>query len=90
MSAAAAVPPQADLAAAVSQNPDAHAARFALGARCLVGDDYAAALDHFAELERRAPGYRDGLAGEALRLAIDLLGPDDERVRRHRRSLFGH
>jgi putative thioredoxin len=90
MSAAAAAPPQADLAAAVTQNPDDHAARFALGARCLVGDDYACALDHFAELERRAPGYRDSLAGEALRLAMDLLGPDDERVRRYRRSLFGH
>jgi putative thioredoxin len=83
MSAAAAAAPQAALAAALAQNSDDHIARFALGARCLVGDDYAAALDHFAELERRVPGYRDGLAGEALHLAMDLLGPDDERV-------FGH
>jgi putative thioredoxin len=68
--------------------PDDHAARFALGARCVVADDYAGALGHFAELERRAPGYRDGLAHEALLLVMDLLGPDDEQVRRYRRSLF--
>ncbi len=70
--------------------PDDHAARFALGARCVVADDYAGALGHFAELERRAPGYRDGLAHEALLLVMDLLGPDDEQVRRYRRSLFEH
>jgi len=70
--------------------PDEHAARFALGARCVVADDYATALGHFAELDRRAPGYRDGLAHEALLLVMDLLGPDDEQVRRYRRSLFEH
>jgi putative thioredoxin len=70
--------------------PDEHAARFALGARCVVADDYATALGHFAELDRRAPGYRDGLAHEALLLVMDLLGPDDEQVRRFRRSLFEH
>jgi putative thioredoxin len=70
--------------------PDEHAVRFALGARCVVADDYATALGHFAELDRRAPGYRDGLAHEALLLVMDLLGPDDEQVRRYRRSLFEH
>jgi len=70
--------------------PDEHAARFALGARCVVADDYATALGHFVELDRRAPGYRDGLAHEALLLVMDLLGPDDEQVRRYRRSLFEH
>ena len=63
---------------------------FALGARCVVGDDYAAALVHFAELERHAPGYRDGLGRDALLLVMELLGPDDEQVRRYRRSLFEH
>jgi putative thioredoxin len=70
--------------------PDEHAVRFALGARCVVADDYATALGHFAELDRRAPGYRDGLAHEAVLLVMDLLGPDDEQVRRYRRSLFEH
>jgi thioredoxin-like negative regulator of GroEL len=56
----------------------------------VVADDYATALGHFAELDRRAPGYRDGLAHEALLLVMDLLGPDDEQVRRYRRSLFEH
>jgi thioredoxin-like negative regulator of GroEL len=69
---------------------DDPAALFAAGAHCVVVDDYAAALGHFAALERRAPGYRDGLAHEALLLVMDLLGPDDELVRRHRRSLFEH
>ena len=70
--------------------PDEHAARFALGARCVVADDYATALGYFVELDRRVPGYRDGLAHEALLLVMDLLGPDDEQVRRYRRSLFEH
>lgn len=90
MAAAGTVPPDADLTAALARDPDDHETRFALGARLVVADDYAAALGHFAELERRAPGYRDGLAQEALRLVMDLLGPDDEQVRRYRRSLFGH
>jgi putative thioredoxin len=77
--------------AAVAEPPvDDPAAIFAAGAHCVVLDDYAAALGHFAALERRAPGYRDGLAHEALLLVMDLLGPDDELVRRHRRSLFEH
>jgi putative thioredoxin len=88
--AAAAAPPEAELTAALAQDPDDHAARFALAARRMVADDYAAALGHFAELERRAPGYHDGLAHEALLLAMDLLGPDHEQVRRYRRSLFEH
>jgi thioredoxin-like negative regulator of GroEL len=74
----------------LAPDPDGHATLFALGAHCVVTDDYAAALDHFAELERRAPGYRDGLAHDALLLVMDLLGPDDEQVRRYRRSLFEH
>jgi len=82
--------PESRLAAALARDPEDHAARFALGARCVVADDYAAALEHFAELERRAPDYRGGLAHEALLLVLDLLGPDDERVRRYRRTLFGH
>jgi putative thioredoxin len=82
--------PHSRLAAALELDPDDHAARFALGARCVVADDYGAALEHFAELERRAPDYRDGLAHQALLLVLDLLGPDDERVRRYRRTLFGH
>jgi putative thioredoxin len=81
-------PEDAELTARLEQDPEDHAARFVLGARCLVADDYAAALDHFAELERRAPGYRDGLAHEALLLVLDLLGPEDEQVRRYRRSRF--
>jgi putative thioredoxin len=88
--AAAAAPPEAELTAALAQDPDDHAARFALAARRMVADDYAAALGHFAELERRAPGYHDGLAHEALLLVMDLLGPDHEQVRRYRRSLFEH
>jgi putative thioredoxin len=88
--AAAVAPVEGGLTAALAEDPDDHAARFALGARRLVADDYGAALDHFVELERRAPGYRDGLAREALHLTMELLGPDDERVRRYRRSLFDH
>lgn len=88
--AARTAPPDAEPTAALALAPDDHATRFALGARCVVADDYGTALGHFAELERRAPGYRDGLAHEALLLVLELLGPDDEQVRRYRRSLFEH
>ncbi len=80
----------ADLDAALALDPDDQAARFALAARRVVADDYGAALEQLAELERRAPDYREGLARGALFLVLDLLGPDDERVRRYRRSLFEH
>ena len=90
IAAAEAADPQADLVAALDQDPDEYAARFALGARLVVADDYHAALEQFADLERHTPGFRGGLGREALLLVLDLLGPDDEQVRRYRRSLFGH
>jgi len=90
IAAAEAADPQADLVAALDQDPDEYAARFALGARLVVADDYHTALEQFADLERRTPGFRGGLGREALLLVLDLLGPDDEQVRRYRRSLFGH
>ena len=81
IAAAEAAHPHAGLVVAVDQDPDEHAVRFALGARLLVAGDYHAALEQFAELERRTPSYRDGLGCEALLLVLDLLGPDDEQVR---------
>jgi thioredoxin-like negative regulator of GroEL len=61
-----------------------------LAARCLVDDDYDAALGHFAELVRSVPGEGDALAREGLALVMDLLGPEDDGVRRFRRALFDY
>jgi len=88
--AAAAAPPAEALVAVLGHDPSDRPARFALAARCLVGDDYAAAMEHFAELVRLAPEERDGLAREGLALVMEILGPDDEGVRRFRRSLFDY
>ena len=88
--AAAAAPPAEDLAAVLRRDPSDRAARFALAARCLVEDDNTAAMEHFAELVRLAPDDHDGLAREGLALVMEILGPDDEGVRRFRRSLFDY
>jgi putative thioredoxin len=88
--AAAAAPSAEDLAAVLGCDPGDRDARFALAARCLVEDDYTAAMGHFAELVRLAPEDRDGLAREGLALVMEILGPDDEGVRRFRRSLFDY
>jgi putative thioredoxin len=88
--AAAAAPEAAVLTQALALDPGDRAARLSLAALCLVADDYRAALGHFAELVRLAPEGDDALAREGLALVMDLLGPEDEGVRRFRRTLFDH
>jgi putative thioredoxin len=88
--AAASAPSAEDLITVLERDPCDRAARLSLAALCLVADDYRAALGHFAELVRLAPEGADALAREGLALAMDLLGPEDEGVRRFRRALFDH
>jgi putative thioredoxin len=88
--AAAAAPEAAVLTQALAFDPGDRTARLSLAALCLVADDYSAAMEHFAELVRLAPEERDGLAREGLALVMEILGPDDEGVRRFRRSLFDY
>jgi putative thioredoxin len=83
-------PPTAELATRLVGDPDDCDARFSLAARCLMKDDYAGALDLLADLHRRAPDYRGGLPRRAMVTVLDLLGPEDERVRRYRQLLFRH
>jgi putative thioredoxin len=82
--------PAPELEAALAADPDDAEARFALAAAALVADDFAAALEQLAELDRRAPDYRDGLPGRALKVLLDTLDPQDLAVRRFRQRLFNH
>ncbi|MEA3275861.1 MAG: tetratricopeptide repeat protein [Pseudomonadota bacterium] len=82
--------PEVELEAALGQDPADRDTRFALASLRLMADDFDAALDHLAELQRRAPDYRGGLPQKALMVLLDMLDPDDERGRRYRRALFDH
>lgn len=72
----------------LSVDPEDPEARFQLAARQLVADDVEGTLAQLAALVEQAPDYRSGVAGRALAALLDLLDPDDERVRRYRRSLM--
>lgn len=74
----------------LEKDPQDAEARFKLAAAHLLEDDYAAALDQLAQLVRRNPGFRRGLARRALQEVLDVLGPNDERARRYRQALFDH
>jgi putative thioredoxin len=86
--AARSAPPAAELAARVAASPGDLDARFQLAALSLLADDVDQAFAQLLEVIRRAPVYREGGAERALRALFDLLGSDDERVRRCRRELM--
>ena len=81
--------PSADaLSAKIAADPRDLEARFALAAVSLVADDYDEAMRQLFAILKADFHYRDGVAERGLRALFDLLGPDDERVRRSRRELM--
>jgi putative thioredoxin len=82
--------PTAELETRLAGDPGDCDTRFSLAAQHLMKDDYDGALDLLADLHRRAPDYRGGLPRRAMATVLDLLGPEDERVRRYRQLLFRH
>jgi len=52
--------------------------------------EQSAALEQLSERHRRNPDFRGALPRPALSVLLDFLGPDDERARRHRQTLFNH
>lgn len=79
-----------ELEAALAAAPERSDMRFKLAAVHLVADDFTAALEQLSELHRRDPDYRCALPRRALLVLLDMLGPDDERSRRYRQTLFNH
>ncbi len=86
---AAETAPTADvLTKRLREDPQDPEARFQLAARRLVADEVEGALEELLALMERAPDYREGVAERALAALLDLLDPQDERVRRYRRALM--
>ncbi len=78
------------LDAALARTPADSEVRFTRAAVAVMRDDFDAALEHLAEIQRLDADFRQGLVRQALLVVLDLLGPDDERTRRFRQSLFQH
>jgi putative thioredoxin len=84
---AADAPPVAALERAITDNPDDLEARYRLCAIKMTQDDYTAAMEQLLEIVRRDHGFRDEAGRNGLLAIFNLLGEDDERVRRYRALL---
>lgn len=82
--------PVKSLDAALARDPTDLETRFARAAIAMTTDDFDAALEHLAEIQRLDADYRHGLVRQASLVVLELLGPDDQRTRRFRQSLFQH
>lgn len=80
-------PPADDLARRLEQAAGDTEARFRLAAVRLLADDPEAAVRHLLEIVRLDPGWRDGLARQALLAVFDTLGVGSDLVRRARAEL---
>ena len=82
--------PRRRSSAALATGPGRARPRLARAARALVADDYDQALAELAEIDRRDPGFRDGIGRRGLIAVLEQLGPDDTRAGTYRRLLFQH
>ena len=80
-------PPADDLARRLEQAAGDTEARCRLAAVRLLADDPEAAVRHLLEIVRLDPGWRDGLARQALLAVFDTLGVGSDLVRRARAEL---
>ena len=80
-------PPVAQLEQAVADNPDDQEARYRLAAVHLVSNDYEAAMRQLLEIARRDRGFRRDAGREGLLSLFELLGDEDERIRRYQALL---
>lgn len=77
-------PPIGALETAVTQDPSDLDTRFQLAAAKVVRDDYEGAIVQLIEILKRNPHYRNGAGRHSLLALFDMLGDDDERVKRYR------
>lgn len=82
--AAQGAPPIAALESAVTQDPSDLDTRFQLAAMKIVRDDYEGAIVQLIEILKLDPKYRNGTGRHSLLALFDMLGDDDERVKRYR------
>lgn len=77
-------PPIGALESAVAQDPSDLDSRFQLAAAKVVRDDYEGAIVQLLEILKLEPKYRNGSGRNSLLALFDMLGDDDERVKRYR------
>jgi putative thioredoxin len=82
--AAQGAPPIGALESAVTHDPSDLDSRFRLAATKVVRDDYEGAIVQLIEILKLDPRYRDGAVRHSLLAIFDMLGDDDERVKRYR------
>ena len=87
MVAAQDAPPADDLVRRLDRDAGDTEARFRLAAARLVADDPEAAIRHLLAIVRLDPGWRNGLARQALLAVFDTLGVGSDLVRRARAEL---
>ena len=80
-------PPADDLVRRLDRDAGDTEARFRLAAARLVADDPEAAIRHLLAIVRLDPGWRNGLARQALLAVFDTLGVGSDLVRRARAEL---
>lgn len=82
--AAQGAPPIGALEDTVSHDPADLDSRYQLAALKVVRDDYEGAIVQLLEILKRDPKYRNDAGRHSLLALFDMLGDDDERVRRYR------
>lgn len=85
--AAQGAPPIGALESAVTADPSDLDSRFQLAAAKVVRDDYEGAIVQLIEILKLDPQYRNGAGRHSLLALFDMLGDDDERVKRYRAQL---
>ena len=80
-------PPIGALESAVTQDPSDLDTRFQLAAAKVVRDDYEGAIVQLIEILKLDPKYRNGAGHHSLLALFDMLGDEDERVKRYRAQL---
>ncbi|MFP5348259.1 MAG: tetratricopeptide repeat protein [Gammaproteobacteria bacterium] len=77
-------PPIGALESAVAHDPSDVDSRFQLAAAKVVRDDYEGAIVQLLEILKLDPTYRNDIGRHSLLALFDMLGDDDERVKRYR------
>ena len=87
-SAALDAPPLEELERSVATNPDDMTLRYRLGAVYALNDRMEAALDAFMFILEHDRKFRDDIGRRSLLAVFELIGNEDDLVKRYRRQLF--
>ena len=81
-------PPLEELERSVAVNPDDMTLRYRLGAVYVLNDRMDAAMDAFMFILEHDRKFRDDIGRRSLLAVFELIGNEDDLVKRYRRQLF--